>query len=107
MFMGKGFPNPAFQPPPALFNTVEVWGIGWEVNNLTACGLNQLNNPATVVKGGIIENQLMECPDETALLNSSMILQKIGRGCNTYRKRFIPEISNAHSRDPASGWRIG
>ena len=35
-----------------------------------------------------------------ALLNNGMILQKMERGSNTHRDRFIPGISNATSTEP-------
>lgn len=55
IFMGEGFSNPAFQPPPALFNAIQVRGIRWEIKDLTACRCNQFGNSSTMVKGGIIE----------------------------------------------------
>jgi hypothetical protein len=46
----------AFEARPTLFNLIQVWGIGREVEQLTASISNQFLNAPTFMEGGIVQN---------------------------------------------------
>jgi hypothetical protein len=48
--------NATFEPSPTLFNAVEVWRIGRQVQQVTAHCLKQGSNATAVMKRGVIED---------------------------------------------------
>jgi hypothetical protein len=54
--VSEAFAYPTFEPSPTLFNAIEVWRIGWQVQQSAAHRIQQLGNPTTMMKRGIIQN---------------------------------------------------
>jgi hypothetical protein len=107
----KGFSNPAFQPPPALLNAIQVRRIGWEINDLTACCFNQCGNASPVVKGGIIQYD----PVSKAQLRNQTGLQPgfkdsaiTGSFDGKWRDELMPSIPGQHVDTPlaSSGFKV-
>ena len=48
--------NPGLNPRPTALNFVEVWGVGWKVQQMTLGSFNQLSNASAFVERGIVHD---------------------------------------------------